>query len=608
VNIFTFVCGYQQQASETFKKVARSGFEKLFVQEIDSPMQKIIETDLSGAFFLAAKVADGSPDEVHIAQDERYFLVIWGEIVGLEATAALHRLNCDGVSTLVAEARSHDGCFGVMIFDKQDRSISLFSDIVGQRTSRFVALPDGIVVVSSHDLGLAIMGVVPPVEDSLSLASITSIGWSLGNASLIDGIQACYPSELIVISGPSLLKNTSQANQVDIYQIQNTSTTTDQPLHDLVVHWLGGSIESRKPIWVELSAGFDSRASLAATLAVANAEALTAFSEGPADSLDVQVAKEIAHRAGIRFEHRETPMQTPEAFVFEWSRTAAATNGNIDISVLASRKSAPRSEAPPVSICGDGGEIYRGHFYPYRPFSRVAGHLKCSAEHTLALKLLASLPEALRSGLRLRLDNVAARLRFESSSETEVLDRFYAMERFGIWNQKLVRDPAARNRHSPFYSRRAMQAGFGMPTPMGWTNGLHVELISRHLPKALDLPINGEASAQRHRRGLVNKLVLEISMLSGKISRQLRKRLGQPMVNLEMARNMVITNLAAGIIADTRSFLPSAGSEYSGSAENILARISAYGRSSWQELGALRFLRIYQNLYENAKSCSTENT
>ncbi|MEM7237484.1 MAG: hypothetical protein AAF501_06635 [Pseudomonadota bacterium] len=103
------------------------------------------------------------------------------------------------------------------------------------------------------------------------------------------------------------------------------------------------------------------------------------------------------------------------------------------------------------------------------------------------------------------------------TSGRDVMDRFYVAGRFGNWNQNLTRDGMARI--SPFCARRAM----GRPDQGLWSRP-HVNVIARHLAKAADLPINGEAAPASCAGGLQRTALFETGILLGKIRRRLGRR------------------------------------------------------------------------------------
>lgn len=421
-----------------------------------------------------------------------------------------------------------DGAYSTLRYDSQTGSVTLESDLSGQLCLRYAQI-GRTLYVASHDLLLA--PYVPFSVDERSLTNLRKVGWSLGGHSLIQGITTCPAGSRVTIR-PNGTVETS-----------HSSLPTTHSAHDAILGYLSDRLPSGL-VTVELSAGFDSRAALAATLACKEVSDIRAFSEGPADSQDVMVAAEICKRYGIAFTHRTTYHRSFEEVLNDWSHAAALNNGHIEVNILASRgKSIP-------TVCGDGGEIYRGYYYPYRPFERLRSPVSIDPHQVLKKKM----------GGGERLNTVLAHLSKLTEGPRAVLDLFYATERFGVWNQKLAREGSQRV--SPFYARKAFHA-----VGNGRDCLLHCELIEKYLPKTMEIPINDEAAPSAYAGGKVKQAMLEARILAAKVARRVYKP-----KNLQTDRadrmNAVLQNLPEGFL---------------------------YGQAGgWADYGAQRFLQLYR--------------
>lgn len=428
---------------------------------------------------------------------------------------------------VVVEIGDPDAAFARLTHEIGSNSVTLENDNSGQASLRY-AVRDGAIYVASHDILLA--PYVPFEIDEQSCAELRRVGWSMGGHSLIKGIQVCPGGQSVHVALDEI-KHSPAGFPI--------GSETDQV--DRCLNFLGARLPSGK-VAVELSAGFDSRAALAATLACKPVSDIVAFSEGPTDSEDVIVARQICAQNGIAFTHRQTSQQPIDTILENWSRASANNNGHIEVNILASQ----HGDEP--TICGDGGEIFRGYFYPYEPFQRLRGGVRGTAETSIVKKLGDS--ERLKASVR----------RLSGKTEAETMDRFYLAERFGVWNQKLFR--SSQHRLSPFYARAAM-VGLGN----GLNASLHVKLISEYLPKAARLPINGEAPPSFYRGEAVASVALEARILVGKVKRRLVKR-----VDLQNARGKAMAEVMENI---PEGFLHQQG-------------------QGWADLGAQRFLQIYK--------------
>lgn len=448
------------------------------------------------------------------------------QLRGASYAGPKHLLSKNG-ETVVVEVGDPDAAFSKLTHEIDSNLVTLESDISGQASLRYV-VRDGVIYVASHDILLA--PYVPFEVDEESIAELRRVGWSTGGYSLIKGIQVCSGGERVDVT----LDGTKRVST-------EFPTGLKASQVDLCLDFFSARLPSGQ-VTVELSAGFDSRAALAATLACKPASDIHAFSEGPSDSEDVLVAQYICAQNNIAFTHKQTPTQPVDAILENWSRASVNNNGHIEVNILASQ-----SDNEPT-ICGDGGEIFRGYFYPYAPFQRLRGGVRVTAQACISSKLGGS--ERLRESLN----------RLSGVTEAEIMDRFYLTERFGVWNQKLFR--SSQHRLSPFYARPAM-VGLGN----GLDASLHVKLIKSYLPNAACLPINGEAPPSLYGHGTLASARLEAAILAGKIKRRLAKR-----TDLQDARGKAMSEVMRRI---PDGFLYDNG-------------------AGWADLGAQRFLRMYR--------------
>lgn len=421
-----------------------------------------------------------------------------------------------------------DGAYATLDYDSQSGDVTLQNDLSGQLSLRYAQIGD-VLYVATHDLLLAPF--VPFSIDAASLSNLQRTGWSVGGHSLIQGISTCPPGSRVTIRSNGAVETAS---------LPLPGRTSGI---DTMLAYLSDRLPS-SAVMVELSAGFDSRAALAATLACKDASDIRAFSEGPANSQDVTVAAEICKRYGISFEHRTTRERRPEDVLNDWSHSAALNNGHIEVNILASRGK------PEATVCGDGGEIYRGYFYPYRPFERLRGKTSISPQRVLQKKV----------GGGDRLTAAITHLSGMTQDPYALLDLFYATDRFGVWNQKLARESSQRI--SPFYARKAFGAvGHGLDC------AVHCALLRRYLPKTMDLPINDEAPPSAYSGGVLKNTALETRILAAKVARRIHKP-----KDLQTDRANRMDAVLRGL-PDDFLHAPATG---------------------WADYGAQRFLRLYQ--------------
>ena len=428
----------------------------------------------------------------------------------------------DGVEITLSDP---NGAFAKVVYRTSDETLVLSSDISGHLALRYVIDGDS-VYVASHDICLAPHVAFDPDQDTLD--HIRRIGWSVGNVSLISGISVARGGETVTIRN-----GTAEITPARF-------ATGTQPL-EVMLDYFGARLP-KGPIEVEISAGFDSRAALAATLACKDASELRLFTEGPEDSLDVQVARRLSRDLGIPLDHRTENTTTIEDFFRNWDTATTANNGHIEINILASVDT-----TAPARVCGDGGEIYRGYYDKYRPFQRLG---TAPATHGITKKL----------GQSTRVAGAIARLSKDTPPSAVIGDRFYLAERFGVWNQKLARWSSGRM--SPFFCRQSMSdLGHGLSCPV------HVALIEAYLPGTMGLPINDEPAPALYRPGWLNAARLDAQILTAKIKRRLSKS-----ADLQTARQNFVTKALAEM---PEGHLPGPA-------------------TTWADYGAQRFLTLFK--------------
>ena len=421
-----------------------------------------------------------------------------------------------------------EGAYSSLDYDSGTGEVSLKSDISGQLALRY-AFVDGRLYVASHDILLAPF--VPFEVDQASMDHLKRFGWSVGGYSLIKGITVCSAGETVKITDR-------------VERAKAVYPAADPSPQETVIHYLAERLPNGEVV-VEMSAGFDSRAALAATLASKPAHLIRAFSEGPADSQDVSVAREICRLAGISFERRQTTKRNVDDILSDWTGFAVRGNGHVEVNILPSQR-----ESNETTVCGDGGEIFRDYFTPYQPFANTRSLSAPAPEHVLGKKFGAS------DRLKSRLEEISR----PGDSNATVLNRFYLTDRFGVWNQKLARE--GQRRVSPFYARDAMG-----DLSEARQNRLHLDLISTHLPVAFNVPINGEAAPALYSGAILSNVRLDTGIFLAKVKRRLVKR-----QDLQAARNDAMKE---AMDAMPEAFLHGTA-------------------STWAERGAQRFLQAYK--------------
>lgn len=446
------------------------------------------------------------------------------------------------------------GCYGAAIYRSADRSLTLVSDGLAQRSLRSASLGD-MILVSPHDLALVAAGV--PVEPQpVSIASMFRFGWSFGGESLIRGIDV-VPAEQIRLFGPDRqARSLPHPNYVQA-QVQRRDDADagliGDRIIDSMVGYLRANHEAGERIAVELSAGFDSRAVLALALA-AYREDVQTFTDGPRRSQDVRVATRVAAAVGVDHRGGGVRTSTAEERLQAVAALASATNGQATVMPVMSGSFIDRPAAE--SLGGDGGEFLRGDYYPRLGTEEARAvsldHLTqyVMDKFRLGAPWLGSESDGcLRELVARRLRSLAPYCRRNS----DAYDLIYLLERAGIWNQKLRR--MSSRRLSPFFSRAATFEFLTLPGVRGRAAIVHRVSMARHLDRARWIPLNGETLPVLLSGGTFARRIARLSTLAAKAMWKVLDRFGlgrggTGVNDLEQARNEVFSqHLADGWFA-----------------------------------------------------------
>ena len=419
------------------------------------------------------------------------------------------------------EARATDLAFGAITFDRAAQSLIAFGDITGQRSLRF-AHADGMAVVSPHDVGVLATGVLPFELDTASAASAFAVGWSMMGAPLARGLERVGPMERASIT-------TDGAETTRLRALGHASGSARDhgtAVVDAQLAYLDASLPTEGTITVELSAGLDSRGSFASALAVRPKHQLKVFSDGGPQSQDVRVAREIANRVGVAFDNPTPVRPTHDAVVRELSHLAIAANGTGEALAFMTNRPTDFTRDPAVSVSGDGGEIFSGFYFPYRPFRTPTDDVQPREAFRAKFRLsnvkwaVADVGPAIEERLQTLLSDLGA----DAHGSLDTLDRLYLFERYGVWNTKLKRCHGNASRFTPYASVRGIRAAYAGTAPEKRGCNPQYSLIRAHLPEALSLPINGVRRPDLDGLGEVGRLAGDGYELGAKAVRKVWRK------------------------------------------------------------------------------------
>lgn len=433
---------------------------------------------------------------VSLYDDEDCAAIAFGEVFGAVNCAAVvantyHAGGANGVRDL-------DGCFGAAIWDKRRERVVLASDLVGQRALRFSDSGEAFWI-SPHETCLVAAGAASVTFDPVSALSCVVNENSLLSKSLLRDVTGLAGHDVLTWHPRDGIRR-SQLPRIDLTaridaRDHKAQAACRAAVVDRVVAASEAWARTTQTIRCELTAGIDSRASLACLLAANVGDRVTAITRGSPDNLDMQTAQKLAKLAGIRHETLPPESDDPTDFLQHLRLRAFTMNGETD----AKRATRPLPTWRPDDFSrveGTGGEVYRGFYYPYFGPTGTAPNSATKVVSTLLTRRsrrFASTPVAApeyRDQLRARLRQCFDEYSALSPNGNDMLDLYYLFERIARWSAHVRRSTWSHTRNV-FLVPSAIREAYRMPSPWGTTVNLHAELIRRHFPKSRWVLING---------------------------------------------------------------------------------------------------------------------
>lgn len=391
------------------------------------------------------------------------------------------------------------GCFGAVVVDRNAETVTILSDMSAQRRL-FYYQDNAVLLVSPHDSTLVASGMCPIDIDTVAVDSSFMIDWSLGGRSFLKRVEnVCTnffavfnKSEMRKVADPIL----APSERIDARDKTGLSNHLNEMI-SAAAGSLTNVLNGQRRFGLTMSAGADSRAVFALTRGtIADAaERIIPICVGDPDSLDVQVAREICAQYQIPYQTRGATVSSPEDFLRACGKAAFANNGdNNAISYIIDAPYYDCAKRTTTILHGNGGEIYRGSYYPTelrKPSSilsidRARSALLNKFESSGAgLSLEDAAVAALRDRICATVDSYAAM----SASGYDLLDLIYTCERNAVWAQGRSRN-VWHSYWGPFNDAVLMRGAFRMPAPIGFPPVLHREVIRRYAPDVYWKPVN----------------------------------------------------------------------------------------------------------------------
>ena len=531
-----------QAAGDVLREVIPSKNLELKVEVVDF-------AKVQGAM---AWVGPSAPDYQPLTtwyQGDQVDVIAYGDVIGKPqpAEVAARQYMENGADSL----RHLDGAYTVVVVDRRRSTVHVRTDIVGVRSLNYTQL-DNALMLSPQLVGLVASGLVKPRWDETTVASIVGIDWSVGRRSLLRGVSFTQPYQTLDWTPRGLQSQYSSPLELSTRPSDASAeaiTNGCDQVVDQMVDSCRTFSESSSTIRISLTDGLDSRVILALLLGAGVRDKLMATTSGISDSPDVAGAAWLASLVGIPHVRREPVGVVSDTFLEHAKLLAFLDSG--DGTSKRALSPMPSYRMDYTSIGGNGGEIYRGNYYPV---FGLAGLVPNDPER-FANTFVARLRHARFRGfdpakhgyqerVTRRLAETLQTFKDLGARSADLADLLYLWERHGHWGAAGFRRPWARS-WSPFASPSAIQKFYRLPAPLGKNNDVHARAIRRYLPLSAYLRRfnrSGWVPLQRAGNGffLLRQFELAQKLAIKKVSKALK--FGAEMQQLEQVWARILAN------------------------------------------------------------------
>ncbi len=501
-------------------------------------------------------------------EDEVLGVLMYGEIYapGGAATIAADVFKQGGATAV----RNLDGCFGAVVWDKRDGAVVVLSDMVGQRALRWAQAADA-VWITPHDTCLVAVGAARVEFDWVSALSSLVVENSVQAKSMLTDVRGLEGNHVLrwtPAHGPihERLPKLDLSSRLDARDVAGIERCRESVVDRMVAASSAWANESPS-IRCELTAGIDSRATLACLLAAKVQDKVVAVTSGAPDSTDMATARRLSQLAHVRHEVLPPTSDDPSHFLQSLRLRAFATNGDTD-GKRAAKPVPTWSPGAFTRVEGTSGEIYRGFFYPYFGISGIAPNSPTRVVQTLLARrcrrfATVPAPPELKSRLEQRVAECFAEYASISGNGNDMVDMFYVFERTARWASHVRRSSWSTTRNV-FLVPSALREAYRLPSPWGVNVNAHFNLVTRHFPASRRVLINGSRPIDLEGPGRL-RLAARVAMLVGQTAIQrVNKRLARkptiaPADLFAGPLHPVLSDLLAGEASVARGLMGAAG-------------------------------------------------
>ncbi len=259
-----------------------------------------------------------------VVRDENIILAFDGRVHDsnggglVSAETLLELYNQHGIRALYAL----NGLYVILIWDNRNQSLTLVNDRHGFHKLYYCVFNDMLVLSTQMKAIVEIMPYKPKI-DEVAVAQLLSVGYPMGNRTLIDGIKRIGPATVLIYKSQEI--NESSYWQ---YSISSDTTLSLADCADLIADAIKKSVERRiegnEKLVLPCTGGLDSR-TLAGFIGQYRKDVI-AYSYGHRHTYDVRYGRKIAHAMGFMHKYLHLPEKYIELF---WPKAIEVTEGEV---------------------------------------------------------------------------------------------------------------------------------------------------------------------------------------------------------------------------------------------------------------------------------------
>ncbi len=454
--------------------------------------------------------------------DDEQAVLVFGDLTGVPEDETARRIAREGVE----DASELDGSFGAVVVHRPTGQVNLLTDCLGSRALRYFAGED-FLLAAPHDLTLLASGLVEVSLDLVSVASSVTTGWSLRGRSLLRGVATSRPDERVHWQHGALRREETflidPGRRIAVgdkrrirQQVEAMAEVAREGARAFASRWPQAGIQ--------LTAGMDSRAAMAAILPSLDRERTFVQTTGYPNSPDVRTARRIAEHYGLTFKRTEPQAPSSGGFLKTVDLFAFSMNGDTNA------KRAPQvdgtyAERDSALSWGGAAAIFRGHYYS-RTANRPLGLQDALDKFRTARsgRHLAFDPRV-EEGLARRVEETVRHYAGASTDGYDILDLLYAQERACVWDALKDRFTWTSTAFwTPFRDRRLVRMAYRLPAPISEYARIHETLIRQTLPWAYWVRCNYETLMPLEMAGAARPLLKRLDRRARRVAARLKAR------------------------------------------------------------------------------------